>query len=66
MYEQGDAVELCTSFPLVWSPIYLPTYLPIDLYLKAGVENSGMISSSILNQKVTTKLGMMDGLCPSL
>lgn len=62
MYEQGDAVELCTSFPLVWSPIYLSIYL----YLKAGVENSGTISSLILNQKVTTKLGMMDGLCPSL
>ena len=66
MYEQSDAVELCTGFPLVWSPIYLHICVSIYLYLKAGVENSGMISSLIVNQKVTTKLGMMDGLCPSL
>jgi len=26
MYEQGDAVELCSSFPLVWSSIYLSVF----------------------------------------
>ena len=40
--------------------------LSIYPYLKAGVENRGMISSLILNQKVRTRLGMMDGLCPKL
>lgn len=38
MYEQGDGEELCTVFPLVWSPVCLPACLAsVYPYLKAGI-----------------------------
>lgn len=63
------AIQRCMSKVMQWNyalASHLSGALSIYTYLKVGVENSGMIASVILNEKVTTKLGMMDAFCPSL